>query len=361
MPERIPVGSPPSEISVGRTCPKPTAASQRRRPRPVSATRRSRARSTSPPGLPLRRRSRRPRPAPGPAAESGGRASVVARGGPVLAHLHHRPHRPVVRAGIGEHRASDGAQRAAHEDVVDLAVGPPGGPGAAAHRPPPARHEQARRAAPRCSCPRPAPRRGGPPCCSWRRSSAKLRGEPKSRCDMWVPATEMGLPSTVRSTTSAARRRVSARRTRMCTRRVASIGSSGRTRTAMPHRPRLASCHRASAGRGPIAGARRPCRAPGCRSRQLGWAIQRVAGAGLGTDAAPLAQRVGHDLVAEHAGGLGRLTPFGVALGGPGLLEHDHVGIECGDGGEIVVGPAPPVHPAVHVVVGDAEHGPSRR
>ena len=64
---------------------------------------------------------------------------------------------------------------------------------------------------------------------------------------MWVPATETGLPSTVRSTTSAARRTVSARSTLMGTSRVASIGSSGRTRTAMPHVPGSASCQRAMA------------------------------------------------------------------------------------------------------------------
>ncbi len=64
---------------------------------------------------------------------------------------------------------------------------------------------------------------------------------------MWVPATDSGVPSTVTSTTSAARRTRSARRALMGTTRVASMGSSGRTSTAIPNAPCSASCQRARA------------------------------------------------------------------------------------------------------------------
>ena len=80
-----------------------------------------------------------------------------------------------------------------------------------------------------------------------RRKSAQLRCEPMSRWDMCVPATEIGCPSTVRSTTNAARRTRSARRVRIGNNLVASIGSEGRTRTAMPQLPSSASCQRGNA------------------------------------------------------------------------------------------------------------------
>jgi hypothetical protein len=76
---------------------------------------------------------------------------------------------------------------------------------------------------------------------------------------------------------------------------------------------------------------------------------------------AAVAERVPPYLVAERARRLRRLATALVPGARPGLLEHDDVGVQRGDGREIVVGPAPSVHPAVHVVVGDAEHDPCRR
>jgi len=78
-------------------------------------------------------------------------------------------------------------------------------------------------------------------------------------------------------------------------------------------------------------------------------------------DAPPLAERVRLDLISQKPRRLRRLTAAGVAVHRPGLLQHNDIGVECGDGREIVVGPGPSVHPAVHVVVGDAQHGPTRR
>ena len=79
----------------------------------------------------------------------------------------------------------------------------------------------------------------------------------------------------------------------------------------------------------------------------------------MGTDAPSLAQRVRLDLVPETPGRLGRLTAARVVRRRPGFLQHNDIGVESSDGTEVVVGPAPPVHPAVHVEVGDAQHGPT--
>ena len=104
---------------------------------------------------------------------------------------------------------------------------------------------------------------------------------------MWVPTTEIGRPSTVRSTTSAARSTRSARSPLMGTTLVLSMGSSGRTSTAIPSVPGSARCQRSNAwtlsgkGRSPSRySARLLCR-PG-RAGHPG-----VAGVGLGADAAP--------------------------------------------------------------------------
>ena len=74
---------------------------------------------------------------------------------------------------------------------------------------------------------------------------------------------------------------------------------------------------------------------------------------------------VGCQKVAAAPQPLERRRPLGLPLvlacRGPRFLEHDDVGLERLDGGDVVVGPAPPVHPAVHVVIGDAEHGAARR
>ncbi len=63
------------------------------------------------------------------------------------------PYRPVVGTGVGEDDAGEGSHGAAHEDVVDLAVGTPGGPAAADHGAPPAAHEQPDRRPPRVHVP----------------------------------------------------------------------------------------------------------------------------------------------------------------------------------------------------------------
>ena len=193
-----------------------------------------------------------------------------------------------------------------------------------------------------------------------RRSSAQLRCEPKGRCAMWVPATDIGTPSTVRSTTSAARWTRSARSRRMGTRRVASIGRSGRTSTAIPMVPGSASRrarHRPHAFgqgahavhvEGPVLLGPHGPGPPG---------VGRVRS---GPDTPAPTHRVRGDLVAQGAGGLGGLPSTAVPFARPRLLEHDHVGVQRTDGTDVVIGPAPPVHPAVHVVVGDAEHGPPR-
>ena len=210
MPVRIPVGSPPSEISVGRTCPKPIppaaegarhAEGRRRsrgggagggRPRsswwrPRSSPRSSRWWTPPPvarPGwcwtwwartsegrrsnrLPSRTRGR-PRDRPPPQPQELGPASCVpvspppppsprvqarpARCHPGSAATSDRcragPTSSSARTGrwsdpaCGNTSAGAGPQRPAHQDVVDLAVGAPGGPGLAQHRPPPAPHEQ---------------------------------------------------------------------------------------------------------------------------------------------------------------------------------------------------------------------------
>ncbi len=82
---------------------------------------------------------------------------------------------------------------------------------------------------------------------------------------------------------------------------------------------------------------------------------------GLRADAAPLAERVRDDLIAEQARRLGGLAAAVVAGVRPRFLEHDDVGVKRGNGSEIVEWSAPSVDTAVHVEVGDAEHGPARR
>ena len=154
----------------------------------------------------------------------------------------------------------------------------------------------------------------------------------------------------------------SARRVLMGTARVASIGSSGRTSTAMPHAPRLGLLPaRHGLHAAPARGARRPCRAPGSgRARSVGPSsvVGRRAGAGCGAPRRGCAPPSG-------SRDAGRPRPPGRRCRPPRAVQASSSTMtsasERGDGGEIVVGPAPPVHPAVHVVVGDAEHGPARR
>ena len=365
MPDRIPVGSPPSEISVGRTCPKPTPPVPKAPATPsVGAApeaavlvvvvdgpgRRGGGHAARPGGRRGRRRYARaaarvvldvvaddePVPPPEQAAVPNPRASTRP-----AARLRRHARRIARRSGPGRRagrhdrrgtgprltgplerrrtRASpsraqlglDGLERRPHRRVHCEQSRPPASwvrpapvvtrarrprPTGAAPDPPPASARTGRWSDPACGNTSPATGRNAPRTMmwsiwlcgrqvgqvrpttarrhpgmkrwtsgpqvfmspastasgrasvrSWRRSSAQLRCEPKWRCDMWVPATEIGLPSTVRSTTSAARRTRSARRTLMCTSRVASIGSSGRTSTAMPHVPGSASCQRAMA------------------------------------------------------------------------------------------------------------------
>ncbi len=98
---------------------------------------------------------------------------------------------------MGQHLTRRGAQRAAHEDVVDLAVGAPRRPRAAHDRALPARHEHGPRADPTCSCRRRAPRPGGPPS-RGRRGARPTSGANRSgggACACPPPTTDARPPS----------------------------------------------------------------------------------------------------------------------------------------------------------------------
>ena len=197
-------------------------------------------------------------------------------------------------------------------------------------RPAPPGHEAAAPVGPTCSCRPPARRRAGPRSRSWRRSSAQLRCEPKWRCDMWVPATEIGLA---------------------VDREVDHHGGP-----AHPVRPQQAQVARAASPRSaaPAAPARRcptsPARPPasgpwlctlaGMRPHAVD--VERLVAlrpdrpgrssvgrrrAGVGC-AAPRRVCACHDLVAERRAASARPGPPSVVpLGRPGLLEHDDVGV----------------------------------
>ena len=196
---------------------------------------------------------------------------------------------------------------------------------------------------------------------SCRRNSAQLRCEPMCRCDMWVPATEIGWPST--DDIDHQRRPPDA------------VGAEGGHRHQARRLDRELRPHQHGDAPRSLLGLL-PARHGLHARRHRPHAVHveglvpvrpQIAGApgggcvGLGADAPPLAERVRLDLVPQKPGRLGRLTTALVARRRPGLLQHNDIGVERSDGSEIVVGPAPPVHPAVHVVVGDAQHGPTRR
>ena len=107
-----------------------------------------------------------------------------------------------------------------------------------------------------------------------------------------------------------------------------------------------------------LGAARRPCTAPCSRPPRTARALQVSGGSGWGRMRRPSPRVCACSWYPSMRAASAAWPPPPSPRARPHLLEHDDIGIERGDGGEIVVGPAPPVDPAVHVVVGDAEHGP---
>ena len=132
--------------------------------------------------------------------------------------------------------------------------------------PPPARHEH-RTSGPQVFMSPASTASGRASARSRRRSSAQLRGEPKSRCDMWVPATEIGRPSTVRSTTMAARCTRSTRRRCRAARGWPRSGARAAPARRCPMSARLGLLPaRQGLTPSPAGAGCRRSRAPGCRS-----------------------------------------------------------------------------------------------
>ncbi len=108
----------------------------------------------------------------------------------------------------------------------------------------------------------------------------------------------------------------------------------------MPQVPGSACCQRSNAwtlsgkGRTPSRYSARFC------ADQAGRATQPAPASGWRRDATAAAERARDDLVPERTRRLLGLA-LGVALGRPRLLEHDDVGREGSDGGDIVEGPCP--------------------
>ena len=83
---------------------------------------------------------------------------------------------------------------------------------------------------------------------------------------------------------------------------------------------------------------------------------------GVGVRQSPAGERARHHLVPECGGDpLGLPRPRTVGIVGPGLFEHEDVGLERRADGDGIKGPRPPVHPGMHVEVGNGQHGPGRR